>query len=98
MPFYEYVCEACGPYTRKKKISERAHDVCDCGSEAAKAVTAPAGAYVRGGGAAAHAGSSSSTQRNTHGVSLTKQQSDSLPVVGRDGKLYSSDGSRVLRG
>jgi putative FmdB family regulatory protein len=101
MPFYDYECSSCGQrYSRRKPMSQRDADTCDCGGAAKKSISAPAGAFVRGGGAAAHAGRRSPvrTQRKTAGpANLTREQVDSLPVVGRDGKLYSSDGKNVIR-
>jgi putative FmdB family regulatory protein len=87
MPIYEYGCPGCGlNFDQLKAMSERKFHRCPaCGDQAQQQVTAPTRAIIRGepGG----------TVKNIHAPPrIKKMDTSQLPYVGRDGRLYNSEG------
>lgn len=99
MPVYDYKCAVCAHrFDLIQKISERDFAQCpECEGAAERQVSVVA-APVRGGGGWSSPPPGSPAPAVSPRDRLKGVDTNSLPVVGRDGKLYSADGKSVLRG
>jgi len=102
MPLYEYLCPSCGAtYDKLNKCALADKESCRvCGEPAKRQISSSA--VIRGSGGWSSPGRSGPPLRHTrrgHGVaqSMTQTEVNSLPVVGRDGKLYDPSGKKVIR-
>jgi putative FmdB family regulatory protein len=102
MPIYEYLCPSCGATHDKLKKHARAdEELCQrCGERADRQISSSV--VKRGTGewsSPGRLGPPMRQMRRGHGMAqgMTQAQVNSLPVVGRDGKLYDPSGKKVIR-
>lgn len=105
MPLYEYDCPSCDAnYDRLKPHGKRDDEACrNCGEPAVRRQSAIAG-MVRGAGGwsspkpRAPQGGGVMRRTDSRGIAknMTPAEINSLPVVGRDGQLYTPDGKKNI--
>jgi putative FmdB family regulatory protein len=91
LPIYPYVCNGCKhAFTALEKIIQRNElKTCPvCGKSASRNTITACGINTRGAGT----GDSIRTPRHAKPLGDTAN----LPTVGRDGKLYATDGKTIL--